>query len=78
MQRAFDGGSSVSARFIHVTPRLLRKIADKIEESSKGNSTNEATTIEFTNGVIFYYEPALDGQLPQAVKDISVLSEIDH
>lgn len=64
MQKIFDGGDFGTARYIHITPRLLRKLADRLEEISKDLGPHEAATIELTQDIVGYYEPYLDSSAP--------------
>lgn len=75
MQKASDGGSFSRGKFVHMTPRSLRGLADKLENLSKDLAPNEAATIEITNGLYAYYEPSLDGKHgPMVVKE-AILGE---
>jgi hypothetical protein len=60
VQKIYDGGIVRRGKFISVTPRMLRALADKLEEMSKDLTVNEASICEITTDIYGYYEPSLD------------------
>lgn len=65
----YDSGGVKRTRFISITPRILRTIADQIEQASKSQffNPNESVYVDVSEGLTLYYEPSLDGigVLPQ-------------
>jgi len=59
MQKGYEGGISRSARFVQVSPKSLRTIADRLEALARVNS-KESVTFELTPDITLYYDPGID------------------
>ena len=72
MQKMFDCGMVKTTKFISITPRMLRTIADRIDQASKSQflSSNDSIYVDVAEGITFYYEPSLDGKFPNQFQSI--------
>ncbi len=59
MQKAYEGGVSKASRFIQVSPKILRAVADRLEALARSNS-KECVTFELTPDITLYYDPGMD------------------
>jgi len=69
MQKLFDSGMVKTTKFISITPRMLRTIADRMDQASKSQfiTANDSIYVDVAEGLTFYYEPSLDGKVFQTI-----------